>query len=60
MRNWAFKFNVLYRYHEDAIAPPVFAAAGDRYYKVAAEAMRVCAALVGALHKSNPAKTHIA
>lgn len=30
----------------DSIAPHVFAAAGDKYYKVAAEALRACRALV--------------
>jgi cullin-associated NEDD8-dissociated protein 1 len=39
----------------DAIAPPVFAAAGDRYYKVAAEAMRVCSALVPILRPGGAA-----
>ena len=29
-----------------ALAPPVFAAAGERYYKVSAEALRVCEQLV--------------
>lgn len=34
-----------WRLHLAALAPPVAAAAGERYYKVGAEALRACAAM---------------
>ncbi len=38
-----------------ALAPPVFAAAGERYYKVAAEALRVCEQLVRVIRPDSAA-----
>ena len=37
------------------LAPPIFSAVGDRYYKVSAEAIRVCEELVHAIRPSPPA-----
>lgn len=38
--------------HLDVLAPVVFASVNDRYYKVAAEAIRVCNAMVGVMRPS--------
>ena len=42
----------------DSLAPHVFAAAGDKYYKVAAEALRACRALVPVV--ASDARSHAA
>ena len=41
--------------HVDALAPQIFAAADDKYYKVAAEALRACMALVPVVASAVPA-----
>lgn len=41
--------------HVDALAPQIFAAADDKYYKVAAEALRACRALVPVVASAVPA-----
>ena len=41
--------------HVDALAPQIFAAADDKYYKVAAEALRACRALVPVVVSAVPA-----
>ena len=49
--------------HLAQLVPPILAAAGERYYKVAAEAVRVCQALVAVLRpdlsKKLPAKLKV-